>query len=247
MKSGQASPQTLQSEFASLCVLSYERPTFLSNSLDSLQERPCHPYELIIHDDGSSNQITRELLSNKSKDNATVILNPKGHNQGQGVALNRMFEMAKGDPIIKLDADLQYYHGWLSETVRLLRLHPEIGLLGLLHYYHEPVDSHKTVIDRYDEWSSHTHILGSGFAMRRSCWEELGPFEEHSSAFAEDYDMQCRVTDSNNWVCALPKESLVANLGMGIGNSVVVLDDGNGGAKVAEIHTQPFIIGADHE
>lgn len=235
-------PPTLKAEYASLCVLSYERPTYLDNSLKSLQDSPGYPYELFIHDDGSDLE-TRSVVT--QQDEATVILNKPSHNQGQGVALNRMFGMAKGDPIIKLDADLQYYPGWLMETVRLLRENPSIGLLGLLHYYHEPVDSHKTVITRHDEWSSHTHILGSGFAMRRDCWEELGPFEEHSEAFAEDYDMQCRVTDSDDWVCGLPKESLVENLGMGLGKSVVVVPDGEGNPTVAKIHTQPYIIGKE--
>lgn len=244
-KPGKTNPGTLKAEFASLCVLSYERPTYLNNSLDSLQDRPAYPYELIIHDDGSNNQTVRDLIIGESDEKATVILNPKGHNQGQGVALNRMFNMAKGDPIIKLDADLQYYHGWLSATIRLLRENPSIGLLGLLHYYHDPVDSRKTVIDRHDEWSSHTHILGSAFAMRRACWEELGPFEEHSDAFAEDYDMQCRVTESNNWVCALPKESLVENLGMGLGKSVVVVEGKNGHPEVAKFHKSPYIIGKE--
>jgi cellulose synthase/poly-beta-1,6-N-acetylglucosamine synthase-like glycosyltransferase len=244
---------TLEADYASLCLLSYERPNFLRDTLKSLKDAPGYPYELIIHDDGSSNtypdtllQPVDELLIQAKNEGATVIINNPGHNQGQGISLNRMFSMAKGDPIIKLDADLHYYPGWLRETCRLMRENPSIGLLGLLHYYHEPVDSRETVIERFDEYSIHTHILGSAFALRRSVWEELGPFEEHSDAFAEDFMMQQAVTNSEKWHCALPKESLVENLGMGLGKSVVVLStEENPGGEVAKIHKEPYIIGKD--
>lgn len=251
-KNGPDYPQTLESPFASLCVLSYNRPNFLKNSLESLKDSPGHPYELIIHDDGSSDlyaypkdsgESVGNILLDAKNNGATIIQNSPGHNQGQGVALNRMFNMAKGDPIIKLDQDLHYYPGWLLEVKRLMGANPSIGLLGLLHYYHDPVDSHKTVKVRHDEWSEHTHILGSAFAMRRACWEELGPFEEHSEAFAEDYVMQRKVAESGKWKCALPKESLVKNLGMGIPHSTVVTKDGG----VQKIHTSPFVITSKSE
>jgi glycosyltransferase involved in cell wall biosynthesis len=224
-------------------LLSYERPDFLNNTLLSLKGKSGYEYELIIHDDGSTDGRVRENLISElyaRKKASTVIFNSPGHNQGQGTALNRMFKIATGDPIIKLDADLKYYVGWLSEVIRLMKENEEIGLLGLLHYYHEPVDTRETVIDRYDDWSSHTHILGSAFAVRRECWEELGPFSEHSEAFAEDWEFQKKVTDSDKWVCALPKENLVANVGMGYETSVV---NKTVSGELSPIKKEPFIIG----
>lgn len=226
-------------------MLSFERPNYLKNTLKSLKDKPGHPYQLIIHDDGSTDANTTQLIYDQAMQGATTIFNSPGNNQGQGVALNRMFQMSRGDPIIKLDADLHFHPGWLMETVRLMNENPQIGLLGLLHYYHDPVDTHKTIIERHDEWSEHTHILGSAFAVRRECWEELGPFEEGSEAFAEDFIFQQAVTESDNWVCALPKESLVDNLGMGLGKSMVVQDDGNGGMKVHSIRKEPYVFGRD--
>ncbi len=234
------SPAELDADYASLCMLSYERPDFLNTSLDSISEDKTYPYEFIIHDDGSTEIEERRILDDAlmAGEISTLITNPPDHNQGQGIALNRMFGAAKGDPLIKLDADLTYRVGWLRETCRLFRQHPDIGLIGLLHYHHEPVDSRETVIERHDDYSIHTHILGSGFAVRRQCWEELGPFEEHSDAFAEDWSFQVKVTESEKWKCALPKDSLVANHGMGVATSTVVVDHG----VVAKIHKTPHII-----
>lgn len=222
------------SEYASCCVLSYERPQFLNDCLSSLMLAGS-PLELIIHDDGSRGA-GPEL--DRWSDHATIITNPQGCNRGQGVALNRMFHMASGDPIIKIDQDVVFTPGWLAKVQRLMRANPQIGLLGLFHYWHPPCDSAVTRIHNYDGWSSRTHILGSAFAVSRACWQELGPFAERDEAFAEDWNFQKRVTASGMWVCALPDEDLVSNQGFGIGPSTVVL----AGHHVQPIHKEPVLL-----
>jgi glycosyltransferase involved in cell wall biosynthesis len=247
-------------DYASCCVLSFNRPRFLETALTTLVENAGHPLELIVHDDGSSAEERRDIfalcdgLMEEGK-LSSLILNPPGHNQGQGVALNRMFGMATGDPILKLDHDLIFKPGWLARADRILRDNmvlndqcaaegleppePMIGLLGLFHYRYEPVDSRKTILTSYPDWQEHTHICGSAFAMPREAWEHFGPFEEHSDAFAEDYVMQLRVTESEEYVCALPHEDLMENQGFGYGRSTLALAPD----KVQSIHKQPVIIG----
>lgn len=225
---------------ASCCVLSFNRPAFLWECLTGLLDAGV-PLELIVHDDGSSDDGVYRVL-NEFRDRATIIANPPGWNTGQGTALNRMFSIASGDPIIKLDQDILFTSGWLTKTQAIMQPNPQIGLLGLFHYHHEPCDSAKTRIRQYDGWSSRTHILGSAFAVRRECWEELGPFAEHSAAFDEDWVFQCKVTESSDWVCALPDEDLVANQGFGVGPSTVVVAGANGQPTVTPIHTGPKVL-----
>lgn len=251
------------SEYASCCILSYNRLNLLLPSLETLLANANSPLELIVHDDGSDAGPLHEwLLKQLVIGNiSTLILNKPGHNQGQGTALNRMFGMATGDPIIKLDHDLLYNPGWLRQTQLILDANqqacyesdqvPEIGLLGLLHYWHEPVHSDKTLVAKHDGWTEHTHILGSAFALTRKAWEHYGPFEEHSTAFAEDWAMQDKIYRSKETFNAdgslspdlavgLPPSDLVVNKGMGYGPSTVnVAPD-----IVASINTVPHIIGA---
>jgi glycosyltransferase involved in cell wall biosynthesis len=227
------------SDYASACMLSFNRRELLARALESVVTEAGVPFELIVHDDGSSDEMVRERLADRvaSGGMSTLILNPVGHNQGQGVALNRLFSVASGDPIVKLDHDLTFRPGWLARTVELMRAAPRIGLLGLMHYDHDPVDSAKTLIADHDGWSEHTHILGSAFAVRRECWEALGPFERHSESFSEDWAFQRAVTASR-WCCALPGTSLVENHGMGYGPSTVNVSEG----VVQGIHTNPHLV-----
>lgn len=245
--------------YASVCVLSYNRPAFLRECIMSLIANAGAPFELIVHDDGSTDEDCYRVLGEVGMAGATVVTNAIGHNQGVGTAINRMFKIASGDPLIKVDQDLIFRWGWLARVQEILAanrdrspdlpsaivgagggaIEPRIGLLGLLHYHHEPVDSSKTIIEHHGEWTEHTHILGSGFALTREAWQHFGPFSEHSAAFAEDWERMKEIERSGVLVNALPPGDLCVNRGFGIGPSTVVVAPDT----VAEIHTGPYLMG----
>jgi glycosyltransferase involved in cell wall biosynthesis len=226
--------------YASCCVLSYRRAHFLGRCIDTLIGGASAPLELIVHDDGSGDEDVMELLAERQRlgEISTLITNAPGHNQGQGVAINRMFAVATGDPIIKIDHDLIFQPGWLAEVNRLMKAAPQIGLLSGFRYWHDPCDWRKTLVGMHAGWQEHEYIMGSFMAVRRACWEELGPFEEHSAAFAEDHIFQRKVTDSGRWVCGTPTTDLMTNQGYGLGPSTVVTPNGT----VAPIHTAPWVL-----
>lgn len=253
---------------ATLCFLSYERPEFLQRAITTAITGCNEPVEVIVHDDGSTNRELLKLLYTLHQKGAvsSVILNAPGVNQGQGVALNRMFRMATGDPIIKLDQDLIFKPGWL-EGVRRILADPLVGLLGLFKYLHEPVDWRRTLISDHDlatghfrseakaqalgclpvdrlprGYSFHTHICGSGFAVPRSVWNIIGPFEERWDSFGEDWEFQRDIHAHPVLFNALPDEDLVENIGFGIGPSTVVIA-GPEGPEPAKIHKLPMLVG----
>jgi glycosyltransferase involved in cell wall biosynthesis len=216
--------------FASLCFLSFERPEFLATAIESAIFHADEPMEVIVHDDGSTNQLVRDYLWNAHACGqiSLLMLNPAGHNEGQGIALNRMFHAARGDLVIKADQDLVFNPRWLTRTREIME-DPRVGLLGLFRYHHEPVDCARTQISANAPRGHgyHTHICGSGFAMRRAHWRGIwGPFEERNPSFGEDWDMQRRVSASYGFHCALADEDLVVNQGFGIGPSTVVTGHG---------------------
>ncbi|GAC1524678.1 MAG: hypothetical protein NVS3B1_12760 [Marmoricola sp.] len=229
----------------SLCVLSYNRPQFLPNCIESLHASasPEHPIELIVHDDGSSDPALLKYLYTAHQQGkiSTLILNSPGHNEGQGVALNRMFAIATGDPIVKIDHDLTFKPHWLAEAHRILEVgREEVGLLGLFKYHHEPVNWRETLVrPEAEDYGLHTHICGSAMVIPRYVYEALGPFEQRSDAFAEDAAFQHKVSAQDGLWCALPTEDLVENHGFGVGPSTVVV----AADTVATIHHGPRIYG----
>jgi glycosyltransferase involved in cell wall biosynthesis len=239
-------------DYASCCVLSYERPGFLRTAVESLLSRAGAPLELIVHDDGSENHEVRALLRRWVDDGvvSTLIENPPGHNQGVGESMRRMFDLATGDPIIKVDQDLIFQEGWLAKVNEILVTNAadlelgtsidmkvkRIGALGAFRYWTDPVDHNQMLIQERGLWTEVQDFVGSFIAIPRRVYEQFGPFETHSAAFAEDITFKHSLTAAG-LALALPAEDIAHNQGFGVGPSTVVVAP----ETVREIHREPVI------
>lgn len=221
----------------SVGVLAYNRQEWLFNTVQSLIDNTDYPFELIINDDGSTDDPDLQIWRNIG---ATIIQNPRGWNEGVGRSINKCFKIATGDILIKVDSDLNFAPGWLEEVVRLFEHNPRLGLLGLCYYEHDPVDMNKTIINSYDDHDEHTHILGSAFAVRKEVYEELG-IDSYQDSFGEDWELMKKIEAHPYWYNGLPLRELANNYGMGYGNSTVALLD-NGEPSTAKIHHSPYLI-----
>lgn len=242
----------MRAPFATACVLSFNRLEFLQQMLGTMITFAGHPLEIIVHDDGTDDPHQRMYLHHMVEQGliSTLIANPPGHNQGQGVALNRMFRMASGDPIIKLDHDLIFREGWLRRVVDILEnnhqsqfgpdgpIEPRLGALGLFKYHADPVHHEKMHVAAHDGWDQVQDFVGSAIAVPRHVWESEGPFEEHSEAFAEDFAFKMKAK-GDGLALGITQEDLVINQGFGVGPSTLVLNDNH---DLRKIHKEPKII-----
>jgi glycosyltransferase involved in cell wall biosynthesis len=236
----------------SLCFLSYNRPGFLPNAISTAIKYADQPVEVIVHDDGSSDPTLIDWLHtiHKRGEISTLILNTPGHNEGTGVAMNRLFRMARGDLLVKIDQDVTFHPGWLAKA-REIMVDERVGLLGLFKYWHDPVDFRKTLISDVKVverdlgpvpfgYSFHTHICGSAFVVPRDVYENLGPFAEHYDSYGEDWEFQKAIDSSGGLLMnALPDQDLVTNHGFGIGPSTVVVAGPDGKPEPSKIHHGP--------
>lgn len=252
--------------FASVCVLSYERLAFLKQCLSGILSVGYAPLELIVHDDGSEDPELRAWLVKMSNEGviSTLLMNTPGHNEGQGIAMNRMAAVAKGDPIIKCDQDMVLKPGWLRKINEILQANlaacedscvhgacpkpehchmvcedcePLIGALGVFRYPVEPVRYEDMLLKDHGDWEEHKDFVGSFIAIPRMAWEIFGPWDERSTAFAEDNVFKLAIAETENWCVALTKEEFGSNQGFGVGPSTVVVAPGT----VHEIKPGPRI------
>lgn len=199
---------------ASLCVLSFNRAGVMSRSLDTLFANTRYPYELIVLDDGS-NDFTQEFLFKVVRRHAasTVLFNTD-RNLGIGIAVNRGFQIARGDYLFKLDADLMYEKGWLTESVRLLEQHEKIGCLGLFKYWHPPRVFSEDIVTTFPDYYEVVDFVGSAIGMRREIYQQFGPWFETSHTFSEDMHFK-RAVQAAGFHLALPTNDLAVNVGFG--------------------------------
>lgn len=229
---------------ASLCVLSYNRQEVMQRSLKTLFANTRYPYELIILDDGS-NDVTQEYLFKLVREHAaaTVLFNTD-RNLGIGIAVNRGFEIARGDYLFKLDADLMYKPGWLTECVRLLQQRQKIGCLGLFKYWHEPRIFSENILATHSDYYEVVDFVASAIGMRREVYEQFGAWHEKLHTFGEDKQFKMKV-QAGGFHLALPMDDLAENVGFGEHlSSLIKVIDWEGGKHTYNIpHKIPLIFG----
>lgn len=117
----------------SAIITTYNRASIVSEAIRSVFEQSLPPHELLIVDDGSSDD-TREVVASILSDApfpTQYLFKPNG---GMASSLNYGFVRAVGDWVAFLDDDDLWDSNHLSRVNYLSQIHPELGCIaGLRH------------------------------------------------------------------------------------------------------------------
>jgi glycosyltransferase involved in cell wall biosynthesis len=178
----------------SVVVTVYNGERFIGESLTAILSQTRPPEEVVVVDDGSTDDTPREL--ERFGGDIRVISQVNG---GHANALNRGFREARGDYCAKCDADDIWMPEKLRRQVSSLTAHREIDVafggarfFGLSEGPRAPYPD-AGLLDRGDLLRSlyrANSICASSTLIRRDLYERLGPFDERLGA--EDYDYWMR-------------------------------------------------------
>jgi glycosyltransferase involved in cell wall biosynthesis len=194
----------------SVVIPAYNAMTYLPDTLESVFKQTFTDFEVLIIDDGSTDNIgqwVKEIIDPRVK---LIVQN----NQGVSAARNTGINHAQGEYIAFLDADDLWEPTKLEKQVICLEKNPEIGLVDT---WVALVDEHShptgTVIKTNAEgnvWKQiierPTVVCGSSPLVRRSCFTNVGLFNRDLSGSA-DWDMWIRV--ASRYLFAVIKQPLV--------------------------------------
>lgn len=110
--------------FFSVIIPLYNKGIFIDNTIKSVLNQTFQDFEIIIVDDGSTDN-SIEIVSAYKSDKIKLFKQP---NQGVSVARNNGVNNAKAKYIALLDADDYWYKNHLSELKKQIDLFPEAGL-----------------------------------------------------------------------------------------------------------------------
>lgn len=179
----------------SIILPTHNRAWCLERALNSVMDQEFRNWELIVVDDGSTDS-TPELLRRYPR--ARTLRLPE--NRGVSHARNRGVREARASCIAFLDSDDAWLPQKLSVQMEFLRRHP-----GAVACYTDEIWIRRGV--RVNPMKKHRKFSGwifphclplciispSSILLRRSVWEEIGPFDETLPA-CEDYDWWLRLT-----------------------------------------------------
>ncbi|PSM46076.1 glycosyl transferase family A [Chroococcidiopsis sp. CCALA 051] len=180
----------------SVIIPAYNSIAYLPATLDSVLRQTFTDFEVLIVDDGSSDNTA--AWGSQIQDRRIQFITQA--NQGTCAARNTGIALAQGEYIAFLDADDLWHPTKLAKQVRYLDEHPEVGLVytwtALIDPEGRPTGRIFASRDRGDVWQQlvqrNITESGSSFMMRRCCFETVGVFDTTLSHVG-DWDMCLRI------------------------------------------------------
>jgi len=169
----------------SVVVTCHNLGQFLDEAVDSVLTQSFQDFEIVIVDDGSTDDATRHMLATYSKPRTKVL---RIDNRGLPAARNVGVAHTAGRYLTMLDADDCFEPTLLERSVATLEEHPEIAFVS--HWF-------RTFGDESWEWCptscnfpdllDHNTVNGSAM-VRRSSFLAIGGYDERMRAGCEDWD-----------------------------------------------------------
>lgn len=226
----------MTNKLASLCILAYKRLDRLKDCIESIHETIDFPCEIIVNLDGGDRDCFEYLTQQYKENKISKLILINGKNRGVGISQANCFKVAEGDYIFKIDTDLTFKKGWLSQSVDILENNPNVGAVGLFNYrYYDPNDTRFNIIKE-----EKNHLIVDDFVSSVYGFREEDLFEEEGFWYSDD-GFHTRLKDKHKYL-AITKENFAFNSGFGIGNSVYVTGTMDNPRKT-ETFDKPLIYG----
>lgn len=186
----------------SVVIPCFNTHQFLKEAISSMQDQTFKEVEIIIVNDGSTNQETLEAFQELP---SHIIMLHKS-NGGLASARNYGISNSKGDIIITLDSDDKFAPTFVEEAIQLLNRKKEVGIVS--SYIQEFGESNKVWrSSAYDDFSFLTeNRIVSCCAFRKQCWIDVGGYDENMRTGYEDWEFWIRVTQKGWKVHIIPKK-----------------------------------------
>lgn len=215
----------------SVCIPTFNRAALLQRSIGSVLGQRFEDFELIVSDNGSSDD-TERVAKSFSDDRLVYARNPS--NLGIRGNWNRCLELARGEFVAILPDDDLMKPENLAEKVAVL---DRDGHVGLVHSKYDLIDGDGKVVQQDTNWGhgpdrNSDAIDGPDITLipmynmlntptvvfRRACYERLGGFSE-GAGFAFDYEYWMRIAVYNK-VAFLAKPLIQWRIHAGAATSV---------------------------
>ena len=179
----------------SVIVPCFNRATLLPRALESIFAQTFKDYEVIVVDDGSTDDTPQVMKQYNGR-----VQYIRKENGGSASARNRGIEEAKGEYIAFLDSDDYWTPEKLAEQVKVLDVQKNIGIvyarMPIINEKGERVGTKPAGISgrNFKELMEHWGDMPTSTVMtRRECFTKAGMFDT-SLTTMEDIDMWLRIS-----------------------------------------------------
>jgi len=183
----------------SVVIPSYNSAAYLADAIDSALNQTLAPLEVIVVNDGSTDETAQLLERYRGR------INPiSQENRGLSAARNRGIAAAQGDLIAFLDADDIWLPEKMEKQLGCLEEHPQAALVHSQLYYWDTQTGERTIQRHrgrheytgrcYHRLFFQNGVIPSTMIVRRECLAKVGGFDEEiRRPTCQDYDLCLRI------------------------------------------------------
>lgn len=192
----------MNSPLVSVIIPCYNQGQFLMESLDSVKAQTYSNIEIIVVNDGSTDEETNRII-NELNDPLIKIINKD--NGGLSSARNAGIGIAKGEFLLPLDADDKIGSQYIQKSLEVFDADPKAGIVFCKGKYFGAIN--KNMDNEYVSFRSemlYNAIFCSGIFRKKDCIA-VGMYKTDFRKGMEDWDFLVRFLADGKKVVQLPE------------------------------------------
>lgn len=176
----------------SVIIPCYNSGEFLLEAIESVEKyHDKNVYEIIVVNDGSTEEDTLVLLNELKKNSYNVI---HQENKGPAAARNTGVINSHGKFLLFLDSDNKVRPAYITKGIEILSKKKEVGIVyGNPIFFGGNSDRHFKPKEFDLKSILHGNYIDVCTVTRREVWEEVGGFDENRDLTQEDWEFWIRV------------------------------------------------------
>ena len=195
------------SELISVVIPCYNDGKYLRETIDKLKEQTYKHFEIIVVNDGSTDDHTLEVLRELSEQGITVLHKENGR---MSSARNHGEKHAKGKFIAALDADDYFHPTFFEKAIKVLKADKAKNVAVVTSYIQMFGETNK--VSKPRGGGAFNFLFSSqcpACAMvRKECWDAVGGYDEEMKNGYEDWEFYIRITQKGWMVHVIPEKLL---------------------------------------
>ncbi|MFT5645523.1 MAG: glycosyltransferase involved in cell wall biosynthesis [Aureispira sp.] len=196
--------------FVSVIIPTYNRSHLILSILDALELQTFKDFEVVISNDGSTDDTVQVIKDNQGKYNFDInILDNK--NGGRSIARNKGVRNAKGDLLVFFDDDVRPNSNCIQLHVDFHEKHPNslldgpalydlevVKTKGDFQWYRSNLEMGWYVKGNHPVKKERAGLVGANKSMSRALFWEVGGFDEQLTD-SEDFEFAFRAMHHCNY------------------------------------------------
>jgi glycosyltransferase involved in cell wall biosynthesis len=187
----------------SVVIPCYNDGQYITETIEKLKQQTVQPIEIIIVNDGSTDNYTLSVLDKLATDPLIQVLHKE--NGRMSAARNYGVQYAKGDFIAALDADDYFDNHFFEKAIKVFKSEERIAVVtsyikffGNTHGHSKPRGG-----NAYNFLFSNQ--CPACAMVRKSVWDQIGGYDEQMKLGYEDWEFYIRITQLGFNVHLIPE------------------------------------------